>query len=45
MRAGIRWRIGERDDDDPEGGTGGLTKNELLAIASAVDDGEEGNED
>ncbi|MWG36810.1 hypothetical protein [Halomarina oriensis] len=40
MRAGIRWRIGERDDDDPEGGSGGLTKNELLAIAATVVDGD-----
>jgi hypothetical protein len=41
MRAGIRWRIGEREDDDPDGGTGGLTKNELLAIAAKVDDGDD----
>jgi hypothetical protein len=41
MRAGIRWRIGEREDDDPEGGSGGFRKQELLAIASTVGEDED----
>ena len=37
MRAGIRWRLGRREDDDPEGGRSGLKKDELLAVAAALD--------
>jgi hypothetical protein len=43
MRAGVRWRIGRRDDDDPEGGTRALTKDELLDIAAALDERTEGS--
>jgi hypothetical protein len=38
MRAGVRWRIGERGDDDPEGGRTGFTKAELRAILAKVEE-------
>jgi hypothetical protein len=42
MRAGIRWRIGRRDDDDPDGGERAFTKDELLDVASAIEERAEG---
>lgn len=38
MRAGIRWQVGEREDDDPAGGERPFRKAELEAIAAALDD-------
>ena len=38
MRAGILWRIGLLDDDDPESAEGAFRKSELEAIAAALDD-------
>lgn len=38
MRAGILWKIGQRDDDDPEGADQAFRKAELEAIAEALDD-------
>ncbi|MFD1514568.1 hypothetical protein [Halomarina rubra] len=42
MRSGIRWRIGERSDDDPDGGRSGFTKDELRAILTKVRERAEG---
>jgi hypothetical protein len=36
MRAGILWRIGELDSDDPEAAPDGFRKAELEAIRDAV---------
>lgn len=36
MRAGILWRVGVLDSDDPEAVTGAFRKAELEAIAAAV---------
>lgn len=44
MRAGIRWRIGERGDDDPDGGRNAFTKSELRAILAKLDDSAGGSE-
>jgi len=38
MRAGILWRIGERDDDDPAETGSPFRKGELEAIAAALAD-------
>jgi hypothetical protein len=36
MRAGILWRIGHLDEDDPERGDRPFRKAELVAIAAAL---------
>jgi hypothetical protein len=36
MRAGILWKIGELEDDDPDKADRGFRKAELESIASAV---------
>ncbi len=38
MRAGILWRIGELDDDDPEETGRAFRKAELTSIAAALED-------
>jgi RecJ-like exonuclease len=38
MRAGILWKIGEVEDDDPESVGNSFRKGELEAIATALDD-------
>ncbi|UPV72923.1 hypothetical protein M0R89_10220 [Halorussus limi] len=40
MRAGILWRIGELDDDDPEDAPRSFRKADLEAIAEALRDQE-----
>ncbi|MCO8245418.1 hypothetical protein [Haladaptatus sp. AB643] len=40
MRAGILWKIGELDDDDPEQTSNAFRKPELKAIAVALQDEE-----
>ncbi|WP_440988333.1 hypothetical protein [Haloarchaeobius baliensis] len=37
MRAGIRWRLGEAAEDDPEAAGGAFRKADLVAIADALD--------
>ena len=39
MRAGILWKIGERDDDDPADAEQPFRKGHLEAIAAALSDG------
>lgn len=39
MRAGILWKIGELDEDDPGEAEGAFRKAELEAIAAALGDG------
>lgn len=36
MRAGIRWQVGLRDDDDPDSAGGPFRKAELESIATAL---------
>lgn len=36
MRAGILWKIGELDEDDPDEGEGAFRKAELEAVAAAL---------
>jgi len=36
MRAGILWRAGELESDDPEAAAGSFRKAELVAIADAL---------
>ncbi|WP_267641320.1 hypothetical protein [Haloarchaeobius amylolyticus] len=38
MRAGILWRLGELDDDDPASTQGAFRKGELQTIAAALRD-------
>lgn len=40
MRAGILWKIGELDDDNPEQTSNAFRKAELEAIATALQDDE-----
>ncbi|MFC4438216.1 MULTISPECIES: hypothetical protein [Natrialbaceae] len=36
MRAGIRWKVGLRDDDEPDGSGAPFRKAELESIAAAL---------
>lgn len=36
MRAGIRWKVGLREDDEPDGPGGPFRKAELESIAAAL---------
>ncbi|MFD1646815.1 hypothetical protein [Haloarchaeobius litoreus] len=38
MRAGILWKIGELDDDDPDRASSAFRKAELEAVATALRD-------
>jgi hypothetical protein len=40
MRAGILWKIGELDEDDPEAAERPLRKAQLESVAAALRDGE-----
>jgi hypothetical protein len=40
MRAGILWKIGVLDDDDPDSTAGAFRKAELESIATALRDQE-----